>query len=480
MAISTSADADVLTTATDRPPALDDRALFGHPRGLGLLFLCEMWERFSYYGMRALLVLYLVHVLNWRDAAADSLYGWYTMLAFLTPLAGGYLADRLIGTRRSLVIGALIIAAGQFTLAAQTMVTFYLGMALVVIGTGFFKPNVSTMVGQIYRPGDGRRDAGFTIFYMGINLGAFFAPLVTGWFAQSATMHDTLVRAGIDPNRSWGFGFASAGVGMLCGLAIYLRFRDRYLPGIGLPQQRSGATGVKSATAADTPHDGLTPEEKRRVLALLVMFVFVVFFWTVYEQAGSSLNLFAARYVDLRVGNSTIPSSWFQSVQPLFVILLAPVFAYLWRRLRDVNREPSTRLKMAIGLALIGIGCVFLVIAGRAVDACLGQHAASCAILSPAWLTLFYLFSVLGELCVSPVGLSYVTKVAPARYVAFLMGAWFLTNASANKIAGGLAALGSRLPQGMFFTILLVMSLAAAGVLLLCIPWLKHLTRGAD
>ncbi len=484
MAISTSTDADVVATVADRPPALDDTALLGHPRGLGLLFLVEMWERFSYYGMRALLVLYLVHVLKWHDADADNLYGWYTMLAFLTPLGGGYLADRLIGTRRSLVIGALIIAAGQFTLAFQTVPTFWLGLALVVIGTGFFKPNVSTMVGQIYRPGDGRRDAGFTIFYMGINLGAFLAPLVTGWFAQSETMRDVLTRAGIDPTRSWSFGFASAGVGMLCGLALYLWYRDRYLPGIGLhqatAQSATATTNLPTGTRASARPAELTPDEKRRVLALLIMFVFVVFFWAVYEQAGSSLNLFAERYLDLRVGTSTIPSSWFQSAQPLFVIVLAPVFAYLWRRLRDVNREPSTRLKMAIGLGLIGFACIFLLIAGRAVDTCLGQHAASCAVLSPAWLTLFYLFSVLGELCVSPVGLSYVTKVAPARYMAFLMGAWFLTNASANKIAGWLAALGSHLPQTVFFSILLAMSFAAAVLLVLCIPALKRLTAGAD
>jgi POT family proton-dependent oligopeptide transporter len=482
MAITTSTDADVAATAADRPLALDDTALFGHPRGLALLFLVEMWERFSFYGMRALLVLYLVQVLRWRDADADNLYGWYMMLVYLTPLAGGYLADKIIGTRRSLVIGALIISAGQFVLATQTMVTFYLGLLLVVIGTGFFKPNVSTMVGQIYKPGDGRRDAGFTIFYMGINLGGFIAPLVTGWFAQSAMMRRILTNAGIDPNRAWGFGFAAAGVGMLLGLALYLWFRDRYLPGIGLPHAaRSASTATVGETSKTAPHaGGLTPDEKRRVLALLIMFVFVVFFWAVYEQAGSSLNLFASRYLDLHVGSSTIPSSWFQSAQPLFVIVLAPVFAYLWRRLREVDREPSTRLKMALGLGLIGVGCVFLVIAGRTVDACLGQHAASCAVLSPAWLTLFYLFSVLGELCVSPVGLSYVTKVAPARYVAFLMGAWFLTNASANKIAGWLAALGSAIPQTLFFTILLAMSLAAGAALWLCIPWLKRLTAGAD
>jgi POT family proton-dependent oligopeptide transporter len=482
--MTTSPDANVLATATDRPPALDDTALFGHPRGLALLFLVEMWERFSYYGMRALLVLYLVHVMRWQDARADNLYGWYTMLVWLTPLAGGYFADQFIGTRRSLVIGALIIAAGDFVLAVQTVPTFYLALTLVVIGTGFFKPNVSTMVGQLYRPGDGRRDAGFTIFYMGINLGAFFAPLACGWLAQSDTVRDALLHAGMNPELSWSWGFALPGVGMLLGLCLFLWFRDRYLPGIGVLQFHQTAAGTggagHSTSSAPSANPKLTREEWRRILALLVMFFFVVFFWTVYEQAGTSLNLFADRYVNRHFGNSTMPSSWFQATQAMFVITLAPVFAYLWRRLRQYNLEPSTRLKMALGLALIGVGCVFLIDAGHVVDACLGRHATSCAVLSPAWLTLFYLFSVLGELCVSPVGLSYVTKVAPARYVAFLMGAWFLTNAAANKIAGGLAAIGSQMSQAEFFTILCVMSLVAAVLLCACIPWLKRLTAGAD
>jgi POT family proton-dependent oligopeptide transporter len=400
------------------------------------------------------------------------------MGAFLTPIGGGYLADRFIGTRRSLVIGGIIIASGHFVLALDTMVTFYIGLLLVVIGTGFFKPNVSTMVGQLYRPGDPRRDAGFTIFYMGINLGALFAPLVCGFLAQSETTRALAVRAGLSPNRTWSWGFAAAGVGMLIGLALYVWLRDRFLPGIGL-----SAPGAPAPRESGKPAPGaekLTRDEWRRVIALLVMFVFVLFFWAVYEQAGSSLNLFADRYVDLRVGSWTMPSSWFQSVQPICVVLLGPIFAYLWRRLRDVNREPSTQVKMALGLLLLGVGCVFLVIAGRTVDACVGSHAArQCAVSSPAWLTLFYLFSVFGELCLSPVGLSYVTKVAPVRFVAFMMGAWFLTNSFGSKLAGMLAALGSQLPsQVQFFTILLGISLTAGAVLLFFVPWLKRLTQG--
>jgi POT family proton-dependent oligopeptide transporter len=482
MTAISSADANRGGATTDRTAALDDRALFGHPRGLSLLFLVEMWERFSYYGMRALLVLYMVHVLKWTDARADNLYGSYTGLTFLTPLFGGYLADKWIGTRRSLVVGGVIIAAGHFVLALDSMLSFYVGLGLVVIGTGFFKPNVSTMVGQLYRPGDQRRDAGFTIFYMGINLGAFIAPFVCGYLAQSDGFHATLVSAGLNPARSWSWGFGAAGVGMSCGLALYLWLRDRYLPGIGLRGGMATASPAASPPGAAPPHAAapvaLSPDEWRRIGALLITFVFVACFWLVYEQGGSSLNLFADRYTDLHVGSSVMPSSYFQSAQPLFVILLAPLFAYLWSRLRKAGREPSTPAKMVFGLAFLTVGCLFLIGGGRAVDACLGAHAATaCAVASPAWLTLFYLFSVFGELCVSPVGLSYVTKVAPVRYVAFLMGAWFLTNSSGLKLAGFVASLAGRMPtQVTFFTILIVISAVAGVLLFVCVPALKRLT----
>jgi proton-dependent oligopeptide transporter, POT family len=487
MTAPSSADASRGGTAPDRAAALDDRAFFGHPRGLSLLFLIEMWERFSYYGMRALLVLYMVHVLKWTDARADNLYGSYTGLTFLTPLFGGYLADKWIGTRRSLVIGGVIIAAGHFVLALDSMLSFYIGLGLVVLGTGFFKPNVSTMVGQLYPQGDQRRDAGFTIFYMGINLGAFIAPFVCGYLAQSEGFHATLVSAGLNPARSWSWGFGAAGVGMLCGLGLYLWLRDRYLPGIGVRARMGTHAGSAASTAGsgaaergEGAHPVLTADEWRRVGALLLMFLFVACFWLVYEQGGSSLNLFADRYTDLRVGGSVVPSSYFQSAQPLFVILLAPLFAFLWSRLRKAGHEPSTPAKMVLGLALLAVGCLFLLGGGRAVDACLGANAATaCAVASPAWLTLFYLFSVFGELCVSPVGLSYVTKVAPARYVAFLMGAWFLTNSSGLKLAGFVASLAPRMPsQVAFFTIPLVVAATAAVLLFLCVPWLKRLTAG--
>ena len=439
--------------------AVDDTGLFGHPRGLALLFVVEMWERFSFYGMRALLVLYMVHALHWPDDRADHLYGLYTGAVYLTPLFGGWLADRFIGTRRSLVIGSLIIASGHFVLALPTQNTFYLGLILVVIGTGFFKPNVSTMVGQLYRPGDSRRDAGFTIFYMGINLGGFFAPLLCGYLAQ---------------NVGWHYGFGAAGVGMLLGLAAYLLFRAKYLPGVGVTTARQ-----QSVAAGHRASEPLTPAEWRRVAALGIVFVLVAFFWASYEQAGSSLNLFADRYTHLpHIGSRLMPSSWFQSAQPLFVLILAPLFAILWRWLSTKNAEPSTALKMALGLALIGGGYAFMVVGGRLADACVATHpAGGCAVVSPFWLTTTYLFTVLGEMCVSPVGLSYVTKVAPVRLGAFLMGGFFLTNAAGNYFAGFLAGLTVRIPaQGTFYLIFLAMSLVAAVVGFACVPLLKRLT----
>src|SRR5689334_22105760 len=400
---------DVATTATDRPPVLDDRALLGHPRGLGLLFITEMWERFSYYGMRAILVLYLVNALKWDTAHATNLYGTYTMLAFLTPVIGGYLADRYIGTRRSLVIGGIVIAMGHFTMAIPGMTTFYAGLALIIIGTGFFKSNVSTMVGQIYREGDPRRDSGFTIFYMGINSGAFLGPLVCGGLAQN-------------PSLGWHYGFAAAGVGMILGLIGYVWGRDRYLPGIGVSPSRQERADARAAAALLSESDanpllhggigavaggalgwflssgsylgilmglviggavGITllgshGEERKRVIALFIVVFFVIFFWAAYEQAGSSMSLFADKNTNLHAGSFLIPSSWFQSVNPAAILIFAPVFAGMWTSLGKRGREPSTALKMALGLALLAAGFLFMVIGGSRAD--------TGVLVSPFWL----------------------------------------------------------------------------------------------
>jgi POT family proton-dependent oligopeptide transporter len=303
-----------------------DSHFLGHPRGLGLLFGVEMWERFSYYGMRALLVLYLVNGLHWSDRDAANLYGTYTGLVYGVQIVGGFLADRFLGTRRSLVIGGIIIALGHFVLAIPTGAMLYLGLGLVVAGTGLFKPNVSTMVGQLYAPDDTRRDAGFTIFYMGINIGATFAPLVTGYLAQKLGWH-------------WGFG--AAGVGMVLGLLIFVWGRNTYLAGIGVnpPGKRTVGDETAERDASATT----------RILALLLLFAFVGVFWMGYDQAGSSVNLFTDRHVDRRVGSFETPTAWYQSVQPFAVLVFAPLFAVLWAMLSRRSREPSTPTKWRLG-----------------------------------------------------------------------------------------------------------------------------------
>lgn len=435
-----------MATAIGAAPA--GRGFLGHPRGLGLLFGVEMWERFSYYGMRALLVLYLVKAMHWRDADAANLYGTYTALAYAVQIGGGFLSDRVLGTRRSLLTGGAVIATGHFVLAIPTLPAFYAGLVLVVVGTGLFKPNVSTMVGQLYAPGDRRRDAGFTIFYMGINLGATVAPLVTGYLAERV---------------AWHWGFAAAGVGMLFGLALFVWGKDRYLAGIGL---HAAAHAPRSADE-DAEEGGVA----RRVLALLTIFAFVAVFWMGYDQAGSSVNLFTDRHVDRRLGGTLLPTSWFQAVQPFAVLLLAPLFAALWVRLGRAGREPSTPAKMSVGLALLALSFVVLAVAGSRADAGVRVGA--------GWIVAAYVVQVLGEMCLSPVGLSFVTRVAPARYAALLMAAWFLANGVGDKLAGSLAALAPGMPAGRFFAVSIFTSGAAALVLAALVPWLRRATRPA-
>lgn len=476
-----------------------DRAFFGHPSGLGLLFAVEMWERFSYYGMRALLVLFLVNGLRWDDANAYQLYGTYTGLVYLTPLVGGWLADNVLGTRRALVVGGVLIAAGHFTLAFEGMAMFYTGLGLVIAGTGFFKSNVSTMVGQLYKEGDPRRDAGFTLFYMGINLGGFLGPLVCGYLAASARF-------------GWHWGFAAAGVGMVAGLIAYQLRKDKYLPGIGLPPTRE-QLAERRAAAQSTGSGvmewwhgplgaavgftilmltvgwslmgaafaliiggsfgiallGSRGDDLKRVIALIIVVFFVVFFWMAFEQAGSSMNIFADRHTDRTIGGFEIPTGWFQSVNSFFILLFAPVFAGLWQMLQAKGKEPSTAMKMVLGLALLGIGFVWLVLGGKGAD--------SGAKVAPTFLVFAYLFHTWGELCLSPVGLSYVTKVAPVRFASLMMGAWFLANAAANKLGGWLAGQTESIASlATFFTIPMATSLGAAVVLLSLVPLLKRLT----
>ena len=456
-------------TATSVPADFPTR----QPRGLGLLFFTEMWERFSYYGMRALLILYLIDTatggFGWTQEKASRFYGWYTGLVFLTPILGGWLADRYLGTAKSLVIGGIVIALGHFTMAADTHFTFFAGLVLIIIGTGFFKANVSTLVGQLYGDHDPRRDAGFTIFYIGINTGAFVGPIICGWLAAN-------------PRFGWSYGFGAAGVGMALGVVCFLLLRKKYLGDVGMTPM--GQTRMPDGGQASA--EPLTKEEKDRVVAIIVVVFFVAFFWLAFEQAGSSLNIFAQQKTHRAVGgwlgsivpNGQIPAAWFQSVGPFFILTLAPVFAMLWNRLG--TRQPSTPVKMTWGLFFLGLG--FVVIAAGAL------LAGANGLASPFYLIALYFLHTCGELLVSPVGLSFVTKVAPYKIASMMMGVWFLSNFSANLVGGYIAGTVQKIARGEVFTLLggqadfflifVLTSFAACALLMLLTPMLNRLIHG--
>jgi len=443
------------------------------PRGLALLFFTEMWERFSYYGMRALLILFLIDTttggFGWTQEKASQLYGWYTGLVYLTPIIGGWLADRYLGTARSLVIGGIVIALGHFTMAADTRVTFFLGLVLIIVGTGFFKANVSTLVGQLYRDHDPRRDAGFTIFYIGINSGAFLGPLVCGWLAAN-------------PKYGWSWGFGAAGVGMTLGVICFMLLRKKYLGDTGMIPMGQ----MKMADGGKASAEPLTKEEKDRVLAIFIVVFFVAFFWLAFEQAGSSLNVFAQQKTQRAVGgwlggvlpNGEIPAAWFQSVNAFFIVTLAPLFALLWKKMG--SRQPSTPVKMAWGLFFLGLGFLVIVLGARVSD--LGGLA------SPGFLISLYFLHTCGELLVSPVGLSFVTKVAPIKIASMMMGVWFLSNFTANLAGGYLAGTVQKVARGEVFTLLggqadfflifVVTSFTACALLFMLMPTLKRLIHG--
>src|SRR3989441_2462916 len=380
--------------------------ILGHPRGLVTLFFTEAWERFSYYGMRAFLILYMVHALGFGDKHAGSVYGTYTGSVWFAAIFGGLIADRWLGHYRSVLIGGVIIALGHFTLAFHPLPFFYAGLALVVIGTGLLKPNVSTLVGSLYDKGDERRDAGFSIFYMGINLGAFLGPIIAGRLAEAV---------------DWHLGFACAGVGMTLGLVRYALARGRLDPATA----RLAAGPTPAGAAAAEPAAGFTPEDMKRIAAVVVFFAFASLFWGAYEQAGSTLALFADRYVHLELLGIKLYASWFVSVQAAFVILLSPIFAWLWMKLGP--RQPSSPAKFALALLFVGLAFVLLVPAGA-----IAQGGVK---ISPLWLVAVYFIEELGELCLSPLGLSGVTKLSPRQGGWVMVGGFFLSHPPGNKPA---------------------------------------------
>ena len=434
-----------------------DRSFFGHPFGLCILFFTEMWERFSYYGMRALLLLYMVAPLDkgglgFSTEHGASVYGWYTFGVYAMSIPGGFIADRLLGLYRSVLVGGVIIAAGHVCLAVPNQQCFFIGLWLIVIGTGLLKPNVSSIVGTLYSREDERRDAGFSIFYMGINLGAFIAPLVCGYLGQKVNWH-------------WGFG--AAAIGMTLGVINYVAGRKHLASAMGLQKDRRDES---SAASKDTSESGpFTAEEWKRIAVIGILFIFAVLFWGAFEQAGSSLNLFADRNTRLSIFGYNFPSSWFQSVQPLFVIIFSPIFAWLWLALG--RREPSSPSKFSLGLVFVGLGFLLLVPAAAFSQ----SHGAR---VSPMWLVGLYFLHTVGELCLSPVGLSTVTKLAPRRIVGLMMGVWFLSLSFGNKLGGYTAGFFDQLPLPKLFGAVAATTIAAGLVLAFLIPPIKRLMGG--
>ncbi len=478
-----------------------------HPRGLMTLFYTEMWERFSYYGMRALLILYLSEATIGQNpgmgldvATSGAIYGLYTGLVYLLGLPGGWVADQLWGQRKAVFVGGCIIAAGHFSMAVPNDFNFFLGLVLIIIGTGLLKPNVSSVVADLYPEGGARRDAGFSIFYQGINVGAFAGPLICGWLGQ---------------NWNWHWGFSAAGFGMVLGL---IQFRLGYgrLGDAGVlrsertPEQiaslsrrffggcaalavalvafgylvSSGAIPITLTQIAGGLvwvigsvvvvyffylmfFGGHTVVEKKKIVAIFWFALLAVIFWSGFEQAGSSMNLFAEDYTDRTIGSWSYPASWLQSVNAFFIVCLAPVFGWLWVWLANRNRNPSTAVKFALGL--LGLAAGFFVIAWGAANATPESP------VSASWLIVMYFLHTVGELALSPVGLSAVTKLAPPSRVSQMMGLWFVATSLGNVMAGLVAGqLEALEPSPLFFAVTTIIG-SAGFVALLASPFIKRL-----
>lgn len=499
-----------------------EKELFGHPLPLFMLFLTEMWERFSYYGMRAIFMLYMTNYLVLESGFKSSIYGNYTGLVYLTTLMGGFVADRYLGLQRTILIGGSLMAAGQFLLtvhawggvgaeAAQSLMMMFLGLFLLVFGNGLFKPNISTIVGQLYPVGDPRRDAGFTIFYMGINVGAYFSPIICGYLAQEV---------------DWKWGFCAAGAGMLIGVVTFYLGKPMLgelgLAAAGGARNASGkidpvalrpltagektltsilwaaalaigayglyAAFVSQATELLARVDPIiwytiavpcaigvynylaprcTKQEMSKITTIYVLACFVMMFWAAFEQAGSSLTLFADQLTTNVFMGKDFPSSWWQSANAIFIIAMAPIFSSIWLVLSRIGKEPSTPMKMVWGIAFNALSFAIMIPAALV--------ASSNSKAAPVWLLLLYFLQTCGELCLSPVGLSMVTKLAPVRYAAMMMGIWFLVaNAFGNRLAGQASSwIESYGASTLFIGVTIVLSIAAF-LLIFIVPWLRR------
>ncbi|SUX46433.1 peptide MFS transporter [Chryseobacterium indoltheticum] len=454
----------------------------GHPKGLYLLFFTEMWERFSYYGMRAILILYLTKKLiegglGMDEQSATLLYGYFTGLVYFTPLIGGWLADKFLGKRLAITIGGITMMIGQFILFGMNSTTgLYIGLALLIIGNGFFKPNISTLVGGLYADGDDRRDSAFSIFYMGINLGALIAPFIIGYFTDNL-----FATTNADGSIAYGYryGFLAAGVGMFLGQVVFNVFAQKYLGNLGLKPVKLSAADEKSTEVSSinpiTKQPLTKPEEGQRITVIFILFLFAVFFWAGFEQAGSSLSLYTDKFIDRNVFGFEIPTSWFQSVNPIFIVTLAPLFAILWSS--KLGKKLSTPVKMGVGMIILGLGFWFMLgaVAERNAKGDIADIANKAGIM---WLIMTYLLHTIGELCLSPVGLSVVTKLSPPKLASILMAVWMLSSSIANFIGGFLASIVETLGAGQVFTYISGFVIVCGLLLLLLSKFISKMMHG--
>jgi POT family proton-dependent oligopeptide transporter len=434
------------------------KELFGHPVGLYVLFFTEMWERFSYYGMRAILVLYLVAEtrgdnagLGWTNGEALALYGWYTMLVYVASIPGGWIADKFLGQKKSVLFGGILLVAGHGILSIEQMWAFYTGLGLIIAGVGLLKPNISTMVGGLYKSGDIRRDKGFTIFYIGINVGAFLAGIIVGYVGEV---------------YGWHYGFGLAAIGMALGLIQFIA-GQKYLKHVG--NNTSDSENEEERAAMKRP---LTKVEKDRVIVLFISFILVIVFWGAFEQAGGLMNIYASEKTDRMLMGWEVPASWFQSLNAMFIIILGTTVAAYWARRKLKGKISTSLFKMCLGLIIMGIGFFFMTAAAAQFNSD-GSSAMY-------WLVLAYLFHTVGELCLSPVALSYITKLAPLKYASLMMGVYFAMTGFGNKLAGLLGESASSLGEYTVFTGIAIFCVIFGLLVLLIRKKLEKLTHGAE
>jgi POT family proton-dependent oligopeptide transporter len=436
------------------------KQIFGHPAGLYVLFFTEMWERFSYYGMRAILVLYLVAEstpdtinpgLNWETGAALSLYGTYTMLVYVASIPGGWIADNILGQKKSVLYGGILLVLGHSILAVEEMWAFYTGLGLIIAGVGMLKPNISSMVGGLYAQGDVRRDDGFIIFYIGINVGAFLSSLIVGYVGET---------------YGWHYGFGLAGIGMTLGLIQYL-FGQKYLSQVG-----DFIGDNKSDQGEDVLKKPLTSIEKDRLVVLFLSFILVIVFWGAFEQAGGLMNIYASEKTDRLFMGWLVPASWFQSLNAMFIIFLGTSVATYWAKRKLKNQLSSSLFKMIIGLIIMGTGFFFMSAAATQYES-QGSSAMY-------WLVLAYLFHTIGELCISPVALSFITKLAPLKYASLTMGVYFAMTGFGNKLAGMLGEASQSMGEFTIFTGIAIFCVVFGCLVLLFRTKLEKLTHGAE